>query len=204
MNKWVALGIGGIIVVGGLAWWQTQQSQPKMPIQLPAPTAIPPATMAPTREAAAVTGKDPKNATYFIEGKPVTLVDGEAETPAAPGSATMVTTTIFGEPTKGELTGDTNTDAAVMLVQDQGGSGTFYYEAAALKEANGYMGTNAILLGDRIAPQTTQVANETITVNFAKVPEGEPMTSKASEAVSKYFQVKDKVLVEVDQPQGQM
>lgn len=197
--KRLLFGVGIALVLAGCQ----PQFEPT-PSTLPAPTEKAEATVAPAKPLEVTPGKDPKNATYIIEGQAVTLVNGEAETPAAPGSATMVTTTMFGEPKNGELTGDTKTDAAVMLVQDQGGSGTFYYEAAALNGTEGYTGTNAILLGDRIAPQTTQVANETITVNFAKVPEGEPMTARPSEGVSMYFQVEGKVLVEASQPQGQM
>jgi hypothetical protein len=158
----------------------------------------------PTGEAAApepaVPATDPKNASYTIEGQTVTLVNGEAEVPAAPGSATMVTTTLFGEPTAGDLDGDKVPDAAVMLVQSPGGSGTFYYEAAALNRGGIYAGTNAILLGDRIAPQTTQVSGGVITVNYAERASGEPMTAQPSVGVSKYFQVENDRLAEVQQP----
>jgi hypothetical protein len=181
-----AIVVGAIAILGGCQKVGNQQT----------PTPVP--TQKPTTEVTTQPGKDPKNATYIIEGKSVTLINGTASTPAAPGSATMVTTTMFGEPTKGELTGDANNDYAVMLTQNSGGSATFFYEAAALNKNNQYIGTNAILLGDRIAPQTTQVMDQTITVNFAERKPDEPMTAKPSVGVSKYFQVKDGVLVEIE------
>lgn len=196
MKKFV-LGVGLVVFLAGC---QPQVKQAPLPV----PTEKPEVTAVPARPVEITPGKDPKNASYVIEGEVVTLVNGKAETPAAPGSASMVTTTMFGEPTKGELTGGAKTDAAVLLVRDTGGSGTFYYQAAAINGADGYTGTNAILLGDQIAPQTTEIREFIIIANYAERAEGEPMTAQPSVGVSKYFEVKGEVLVEVDQPQGQM
>ena len=74
---------------------------------------------------------DSQNATYIIEGEEVMLQDGHAEKEAAPGSATKIITSIFGELTKGDVDGDGDDDAALLLVRDLGGSGTFYYLAVA-------------------------------------------------------------------------
>ena len=110
---------------------------------------------------------DPLNATYVIDGQSVALVDGKAQAPAAPGSAEQVATTVFGQPVAGDLNGDGKSDAALMLVQDSGGSGTFYYIAAAINTPSGAIGTNAILLGDRIAPQNIAIQNGQIVANYA-------------------------------------
>src|SRR6185503_4941909 len=130
---------------------------------------------------------DPLNATYTLDGQPVTLVNGKAETPVAPGSATKSTTTIFGQPILGDLNGDGKLDAAVILVQNPGGSGTFYYIAAAINTADVAEGTNAVLLGDRIAPQTTAIKNGQIIENYADRKPGEPMTAAPSVGVTKYL-----------------
>jgi len=121
---------------------------------------------------------DPLNATYTIEGQPITLVNGTAETNA---------TTMFGEPVSGDLNGDGKADAAVMLVQNPGGSGTFYYVAAAINTAHGAQGTNAILLGDRVAPQNIQIENGQVIANYADRKPGEPMTTMPSVGVSMYL-----------------
>jgi hypothetical protein len=188
--------IGGLILATGVIFAGCKSYQGSSTTPTLTPTLEPTAT--PVSEVSTELGKDARNATYIIEGKPVTLTDGKAQTPVAPGSSTMVTTELFSE-TKGELTGDTHSDSAVMLTQNQGGSGTFFYEAAALYEGGEYRGTNGILLGDRIAPQTTQVANLKITVNYAERAPGEPMTAKPSVGVSKYFKVDGTTLVETTQ-----
>jgi len=140
---------------------------------------------------------DYKNATYVIDGQPVTLVNDRAETPAAPGSASKIVTQYFGNEAAGDLDGDRQDDIAFILTQDRGGSGTFFYAAAALKTADGYRGTNAILLGDRVAPQTTEIRNGLLIANYADRAQGEPMTARPSVGVSKYLTLADSTLKEI-------
>lgn len=111
---------------------------------------------------------DYKNAEYIIEGQRVRLMNGVAETEAAPGSASKITTRYFGNEVMTDLDGDGRQDVAFLLTQDSGGSGTFYYAVAALNTDRGYVGSEGLLLGDRIAPQTTEKgAGKIIIVNYA-------------------------------------
>src|SRR3989344_4581035 len=130
--------------------------------------------------------KDYKDATYVIDGKPVTLVDGVSEIEQA-GSASKIITKYFGNEAKGDLDGDGIVDLAFLLTQEGGGSGTFYYVVAALQNAdNTYNGSHAVLLGDRIAPQTTEyqgfsgIRGGYLIVNYADRLPGEPMTAEPS------------------------
>ncbi len=135
---------------------------------------------------------DPLNATYSIDGKQVTLRNGVAEEAVAPGSATKSVVRVFGAPQKGDLDGDGIDDYAMLISQDGGGSGIFYYVAVGLAdESSGkVLGTNSIYLGDRIAPQNISVSNGVILVNYAERRTGEPMTAQPSVGVSKYFRIK--------------
>jgi len=139
---------------------------------------------------------DPLNATYLVDGQPVALVGGKAQEPATPGSAEQVMTSVFGDPATGDLNGDGSADAAVIIVQNSGGSGTFYYVAAAIDTTKGAEGTNAILLGDRIAPQNISIQNGRILVNYADRKPGEPMSAPPSLGVSRYFIYQSSTLVE--------
>ncbi len=150
---------------------------------------------APGKELPAVA--DYKNATYVINGASIKLANGRAETEIAPGSASKLITQYFGNTASGDFNGDGTTDIAFLLTQSSGGSGTFYYSVAALKTADGYRGTNAILLGDRIAPQTTEIRNGEIIVNYAERKASEPMTARPSIGVSRYLKVENGTLVEV-------
>lgn len=138
-----------------------------------------------------------KDATYVIEGQPVVLVNGVATTSTASGSASKTVTQYFGNDATGDLNGDGLPDTAFVLTQNGGGSGTFYYIVVALRSGTGYVGTNAVLLGDRIAPQTTQIKDGMLVVNYADRNSDEPMSTQPSVGVTKYLKVKDSALVSV-------
>jgi len=123
-------------------------------------------------------GPDPFNATYFIEGKAVSLHDGRSEIAINPGSATKVRTFVLGEPVAGDLEGDGEPDAALILVQDPGGSGTFYYVAVAVAQGGRSTGTNAVLLGDRIAVDGLTIADGVITVRYKGRESHDPMSAR--------------------------
>lgn len=160
----------------------------------PAATASPVAstptsTPTPTATAAAVSPTGYKDATYEIAGKPVTLKNGLSEVEAAPGSASKVATRFFGNEATADLNGDGLVDVAFLLTQSTGGTGTFYYAVVALRTADGWKGTNAVLLGDRIAPQTTNISGATILVNYADRNPGEAMATRPSLGVTKRLSV---------------
>ncbi len=140
-----------------------------------------------------------KDVSYIIDGQTITLTRGISEMEAAPGSASKVTTKYFGNYAEGDLNEDGVSDIAFLLTQDTGGSGTFYYIVAALKTDSGYMGTNGVLLGDRIAPQTTEIREGEVIVNYAERKPDEPMTAMPSVGVSKYLRFSEGTLVEVQQ-----
>ena len=123
---------------------------------------------------------DYKSLSYYFNGQPITLINGKAETPAAPGSTSKVVTQYFGNEVRGDLNGDGQQDVAFIVTQDTGGSGTFFYLVGAIKEGNGYKGTNAMLIGDRIGPPTTEFRDGQVIVSFTDRKPGEPMTAQPS------------------------
>lgn len=127
---------------------------------------------------------DPLNATYTIEGVSFDLKNGKAEK-EIPGSASKIEVMAWSEPATDALTDN----AALILTYSAGGSGTFYYIAAA--------GTNGILLGDRIAPQNFSINNGTIVVNYADRKSDEPMSAQPSIGITRTFAIQGTTLVEV-------
>lgn len=121
---------------------------------------------------------DYKTATYYLSGAEVHLGgDGLA---------------YFGNEVKGDIDGDGDEDIAFLVTHEPGGSGTFFYLAGAIKEDGGYRGTHLMLIGDRIAPQTTEYRDlgapygVRVIVNYADRGPGEPFTTRPSFGKSLY------------------
>lgn len=124
---------------------------------------------------------DYKDATYIIDGQQVTLKNGVSDVEAAPGSASRIVTKYFGNEVHADVNGDGKQDVIFLLTQESGGSGTFFYVVAALATDTGYADSQAYLIGDRIAPQTTEVAADgTILINYADRALGEPFSTRPS------------------------
>lgn len=185
MNKTKLVGIGVIVIVIGAGIFFFTGKVEKAPV---APVVSQKQTVF-----------DPKNAAYEIEGKMFTLVNGVSEVEAAPDSASKITTRYFGNDAKGDLNGDGEADIAFLITQDGGGSGLFYYAVVALKTAGGYKTTNAFFIGDRIAPQSTEINTSALElyINYAERKPGEPMTTQPSVGVTKYLKVSNDKLLEV-------
>ena len=163
-----------LIIIGGAGYWVHQSKTP--------------------------TGVfSPKNATYTIEGDSITLINGKAEKEIVPGSASKIEVMAWGEPATGDLNADSVDDAALILTYSSGGSGTFYYVAAALRDSQSgkAAGTDSILLGDRIAPQNISISSGIILVNYADRKSNEPMTTPPSIGISRSFTIEGAALKEI-------
>jgi hypothetical protein len=177
MKKIIVLGIFSMVIIGGLSYWFYQS---KIGIKDVGKNIL-----------------DPKNCTYIIGDKNITLKNGYAEEQTANGSISKIITQYFGNETVAYFNGDNIKDVAFLLTQNSGGTGTFYYAVVALSTKNGCIGTNAVLLGDRIAPQTTEYNNGEIIINYADRLLNEPMSASPSVGVSKYLKIVDDKLVVV-------
>ena len=83
----------------------------------------------------------------------------------------QATVKYFGNEVTHDFNGDGVLDRVYLVTYSQGGSGTFYYVVVTLNTPNGPVNSELYLLGDRIAPQTTEVAvvgsSTQIIVNYA-------------------------------------
>lgn len=122
-----------------------------------------------------------KTASYDLSGTAKALGSGTAR--------------YFGNEARGDLNGDGREDVAFIIVDQPGGSGTFYYVAAALGTAQGYEPAGALLLGDRIAPQNTLIDGGDVVVNYADRKANEPMSTAPSVGITSYFSIKNGKLV---------
>ncbi len=128
----------------------------------------------------------PEGVTIRIDGQPVDL---------------QGTTHPFGAPVYGDLDADGDRDAVMLIQQNSQGSGTFYYVAVATNVDGSYEGSNAVFLGDRIAPQNVEIREDGLIIaNYADRNPGEPFTTQPSRGVSKYLRIEGGELKETTQP----
>ena len=133
----------------------------------------------------APTALDHRNAEYVVGGRRIQLIDGVSEVEAAPGSAAKIVTRYFGNELRKDLNNDGREDVTFLVTQETGGTGTFFYVVAALASDAGYRGSQGLLLGDRIAPQTTESGRQNIVIiNYADRAPGEPLSAQPSIAKS--------------------
>ena len=141
---------------------------------------------------------DPRNATFKIDQRQVTLSNGTFEEAAAPGSAAKATTRLSDKGAVGDVNGDAKPDAVAILTFSGGGSGTFYCVAVLLGNGTAKGDpTNAILLGDRIAVDAVRVDGGKISVDVLDRRVGEPFATAPSVKATRIFQVNDRTLAEI-------
>ncbi len=70
--------------------------------------------------------------------------------------------------------------------------GPFYYVAAALSNASGWQGTNAMLLGDRIVPQWIEIRSGMIIVHYLGRRPDEPFGAPATVDMNRTLMVEDR------------
>lgn len=137
---------------------------------------------------------DPRNGTYKFDGRNVTLQNGISEQKSVGSASDEIR--IFGEPVSGDLNADGLNDLIFFVSEETGGTGVFFYVVAAVQREGKYYGTEAVFLGDRIAPQNITINNGIAAVNYATRREDEPMTAQPSLGVTKYFLIETGELME--------
>lgn len=133
--------------------------------------------------------------TYTINGQKIILENGISTIETAPGSASKIITRYFGNDIKEDFDGDGREDTAFLLTQETSGSGIFYYVVAKLNRVNGIIGSEGLFLGDRIAPQTTEIdTNNIIIVNYADRKAGESFDIQPSFGKSIWLKLDTKTM----------
>lgn len=133
--------------------------------------------------------KDVLNFKYNIDGQEFQLKNGSAEITIAENSATKNKLSTFGDPVEFDADKDGDMDYAVLLAHEPGGSGTFFYATLVLNNAGELKQTNALFLGDRIAPQNVNVVDGRAVFNYAERLADEPITKAPSVGKSLYVQL---------------
>lgn len=111
-----------------------------------------------------------QNAVYAgLYEEPVQLQEGRYEgEPFVEGGASRPTVTLLPDPmASGDLDGDGVEEAAVLLAEDSGGSGTFIYLAVVSRVDGAAHNVATTLLGDRVEVESLSIADGQIMVQGA-------------------------------------
>jgi hypothetical protein len=141
-----------------------------------------------------------KDATYGgIYDESVQLNDGRYEgEPFVEGSASRPTVTFIelpgASPAYGDVDGDGVEDAAVLLVENSGGSGSFVYLAAVLNQNGSPENVATTLLGDRAQVQSLTIEEGQIAVKMVTHGPDDPMCCPTQEVEQIYELEGDQLL----------
>jgi len=129
-----------------------------------------------------------ENLTVTIDQEKFVMKDGVAERNAAPGSAAKNTLRVVGQPVTGDVNGDDKPDTALLLRNEPGGSGTFYYAVLAVNDGGSYRASNVLALGDRIVPKSIDFSDGRFVYRFLERKPGEPMAAEPTVEQKVYVQ----------------
>jgi len=125
--------------------------------------------------------KDAEYGSEWVEGGRVTLSDGEYR-----DSGARLRVSLAQVHALGDLNGDALGDAAVVLVSDPGGSGTFFDLAVLVDREGQPVNIASISLGDRVKLQSLQIENGRVDVRMVIHGPDDPMCCPTLQVLASY------------------
>ncbi len=120
----------------------------------------------------------------WIHAGRVKLLDGQYSEPAAPGSAMRTTVKLTDVIARGRLDGQSA--AAVVLVTDTGGSGTFFELAVMLERKGAPVNVASAHLGDRVKVTRIALRDNRVYVDLVAHGPQDPMCCPTRRAARKF------------------
>jgi len=109
---------------------------------------------------------DVKNQTYLIDDRSIELSAGFNQAGAAGNTTTTTKTKLLDGSAFTDIDGDGSKDAVVIIRDETGGSGVFYYSAVVLSNNGSSKVTNSVFLGDRIRVKSISVLSGVIYIDI--------------------------------------
>ncbi len=134
--------------------------------------------------------EDLANAEYlseFASGGKARLKDGIYREKAKAASSIEMVMTLHERYACGDLNGDGWDDAAVILVVQSGGSGTFYYLCAVINEEGSLVNVATLFLGDRIQIRDLHIRSGQIEIDMLVQGPKDPMVKPTRETHRTYY-----------------
>lgn len=129
----------------------------------------------------------PENARYKIEGEFYRLFDGEFTRDTSQGSRDVQSLRLVGRPAYGDLDGDDDDDAFVILTRKTVGGETYQHAAFSIYEAGEYKGTDTFELGRSVAIDEYAIRDGRAQLSYRIRGAGEGLDTEPSHARSLRF-----------------
>jgi len=113
-------------------------------------------------------------------------VDGVYEEPVAPGSASEVSVALGTWHALGDLDGDGVADAAAVLIESGGGSGSFFDLAVVVARPLGPVHAAGAFLGDRVGIESVSIEAATVVVRMKAHRPGDPLCCPSAETALRF------------------
>lgn len=139
---------------------------------------------------------DPLNCNYIINGENFNLIKGKSEI-EIPNSSSKIITYYSNIETYNDFNNDKINDVAGLIMQNTGGSGTFFYLAVVLGGNKECQSIESVFLGDRVSPQSIEVEDNRIIVNYLDRALEDSMADFPSIIISRQFLVENNRLIEI-------
>lgn len=140
-------------------------------------------------------GMDPLNHSYLIEKEKV-ILDGSHARKKIPGTTAIIITEVIHKPIFADLNGDNTKEAALILMQHTGGSGTFFYLAVA-RDSDDLV--ESYFIGDRVRVEAMKIFKNQITVEYLDRAKYDPMARTPMKRTIKKFKLEGNQLVETSE-----
>ncbi len=130
---------------------------------------------------------DLANATYkseWTKSGAAPLSEGIYNEPAAPGSATETRVMLTDDIAYGDL--DDRSGAAVVLVTDPGGSGTFFDLAVVVSQSGQAANVATTNLGDRVRINSVTIENDEIIVDMVAHAPNDPLCCPTLRVINRF------------------
>lgn len=147
------------------------------------------------------TNIDALNTTYIINGDTVHFVAGDSVQFTDRKQLEMGKFIIISAPVSGDVDGDHDSDAVVILAEETSGEEVIYYVGAAIKNEREFKGTNLVSLDKDLFPQNIHVEpNGLIVVKYIRGMSVGKKAVSPEKYLSQYYHVKDGVLEKLKTP----
>ncbi|MGC9363585.1 MAG: hypothetical protein ACP5FZ_03345 [Fidelibacterota bacterium] len=135
---------------------------------------------------------------YRIDNQVIQLAKGKYMQKKAPDATSEMVVALSDWLVLGDLNGDRQADAAVILITNSGGNGKYYYLVPVLRQDNQHpLALNAFFVGERISIVSLNIEDQQIDLVYLDREPGDSMATLPKIEIRRRFSIKSDTLAEI-------